>query len=107
LGTPEPAAVSAEVETLLSRLDQDQRDYAARLDLARTYWATGDREGAYAEYLALANAGEYMKETMVDLETIVEIYDQTDWHRMLGDVYMKAGRLSSALGQYRRALSEV
>jgi len=107
LGTPEPAAVSAEVETLLSRLYQDQRDYAARLDLARTYWATGDREGAYAEYLALVNAGEYMKETMADLETVVEIHDQTDWHRMLGDVYMKAGRLSSALGQYRRALSEV
>ncbi len=44
---------------------------------------------------------------MADLETIVEIYDQTDWHRMLGDVYMKVGRLSSALAQYRSALSEV
>ncbi len=107
LGTPEPAAVSAEVEGLLSRLRQDQQDYAARLDLARTYWATGNREGAYLEYLALVNANEYTKETMADLETVVEIYDQTDWHRMLGDVYMKVGRLSSALAQYRSALSEV
>ena len=47
------------------------------------------------------------EETLADLETIVEVHDQTDWHRMLGDVYMKAGRLSSALVQYRRALSEI
>jgi thioredoxin-like negative regulator of GroEL len=99
--------VSTEVEALLSRVYQDQQDYAARLDLARTYWATGNREGAYAEYLVLVSAGEFTKETMADLETIVEIHDQSDWHRMLGDVYMKGGRLSSALEHYRRALSEV
>ena len=107
LGTPEPAAVSAEVEALLARIYQNQHDHAARLDLARTYWATGNREGAYAEYLELVNAGVFTKETMADLETIIDIYDQTDWHRMLGDVYMKSGRLTSALEQYRRALSEV
>jgi Tfp pilus assembly protein PilF len=91
----------------LSRIYQDKQDYAARLDLARTYWATGNREGAYAEYSTLVNGGEYTKETMADLETIIEIHDQTDWQRMLGDVYMKVGRLSSALEHYRRALSEV
>jgi tetratricopeptide (TPR) repeat protein len=107
LSTPTPAPQSPEVETLLSRVYQDEEDFAARLDLARTYWATGNREGAYTEYLALVNAGEFTKETMADLETIVEVHDQTDWHRMLGDVYMKAGRLSSALDQYRRALNEV
>jgi tetratricopeptide (TPR) repeat protein len=107
LGAPEPAAVPAEVEALLSRVYQNDQDYAARLDLARTYWATGNREGAYTEYLSLVNAGQYTKETMADLETVVEVHDQTDWHRMLGDVYMKVGRLSSALAQYRRALSEV
>jgi len=107
LGTPEPAAVSAEVEALLARIYQNQHDHAARLDLARTYWATGNREGAYAGYLELVNAGVFTKETMADLETIIDIYDQTDWHRMLGDVYMKSGRLTSALEQYRRALSEV
>ncbi|CAG0931130.1 hypothetical protein TFLX_02007 [Thermoflexales bacterium] len=107
LATPEQAAVSTEVEALLARIYQNPEDHATRLDLARTYWATGNREGAYTEYLALVTAGEFTKETMADLETIVEIYDQTDWHRMLGDVYMKAGRLPSALEQYRRALSEV
>jgi tetratricopeptide (TPR) repeat protein len=107
LGAPTTAPVSAEVEALVSRIYEDEQDYAARLDLARTYWATGNREGAYNEYLALVTAGEYTKETMADLETIAEVHDQTDWHRMLGDVYMKAGRLSSALDQYRRALNEV
>jgi tetratricopeptide (TPR) repeat protein len=107
LATVEPAAASTEVETLLARVYQDEHDFAAQLDLARTYWATGNREGAYTAYLALVNAGEYTKETLADLETIVEVHDQTDWHRMLGDVYMKAGRLSGALAQYRRALNEV
>ncbi|HSD84216.1 MAG TPA: tetratricopeptide repeat protein, partial [Anaerolineae bacterium] len=107
LATPEQAAVSTEVEALLAHIYQNPEDHAARLDLARTYWAIGNREGAYTEYLTLVTAGEFTKETMADLETIVEIHDQTDWHRMLGDVYMKAGRLASALEQYRRALSEV
>jgi tetratricopeptide (TPR) repeat protein len=98
---------SPDVELLLSRIYHDQYDYAARLDLARTYWATGNREGAYLEYLELVNAGVFTKETMADLETIVEVHDQPDWHRMLGDVYMKAGRLTPALNQYRRALSEI
>ena len=57
--------------------------------------------------LELANAGEYTKEVMSDLETIVEIHDLPDWHRMLGDVYMKAGKLPQALASYRKALNEL
>jgi tetratricopeptide (TPR) repeat protein len=101
------AAVAPDIEQLLSRIYRDQQDYAARLDLARMYWATGNREGAYQEYSELVAAGEFTRETMADLETIVEVHDQPDWHRMLGDVYMKAGRLSHALSQYRKALNEI
>jgi tetratricopeptide (TPR) repeat protein len=107
LGVSEPVAVSPEVEALMARVSSDRKDYAARLDLARTYWATGNREGAYNEYLELTNAGEYTKEVMSDLGTIVEIHDLPDWHRMLGDVYMKAGKLPRALAHYRKALSEL
>jgi hypothetical protein len=42
---------------------------------------------------------------MSDLETIVEIYDRPDWHRILGDVYMKAGKLPQALAHYRHSLN--
>jgi hypothetical protein len=104
---PEAAAPSPEVEVLLARVSAAQKDYAACLDLARTYWATGNREDAYSQYLELATAGEYPKEVMSDLETIVEIYDQPDWNRMLGDVYMKAGKLPQALAHYRQALNEL
>jgi tetratricopeptide (TPR) repeat protein len=104
---PESVAPSPEVESLVARVSGDQKDYAARLELARTYWATGNREGAYTEYLELANAGEYTKELISDLETIVEIHDLPDWHRMLGDVCMKAGKLSQALVHYRVALNEL
>jgi tetratricopeptide (TPR) repeat protein len=103
----EVAAPSPEVEALLARIAADQTDYAARLDLARTYWATGDRDNAYSQYLELATAGQYSQEVMSDLETIVEIYDRPDWHRMLGDVYMKAGKLPQALTHYRQALNEL
>jgi len=102
---PEAMVASPEVEALLARVSADQNDYAARLDLARTYWATGNREDAYSQYLELATAGEYSKEVMSDLETIVEIYDRPDWHRMLGDVYMKAGKLPQALAHYRHSLN--
>jgi thioredoxin-like negative regulator of GroEL len=104
---PEPVAATPEVEALMARVAGDQKNYTARLELARTYWATGNREDAYIEYLELANAGEYTKELMSDLETIVEIYDRPDWHRMLGDVCMKAGKLPQALMHYRKALNEL
>ena len=107
LVVPEPVAASPEVKTLMARVSSDRKNYSARLDLARTYWATGNREGASSEYLELANAGEYTKEVMSDLETIVEIHDLPDWHRMLGDVYMKAGKLPQALASYRKALNEL
>jgi len=103
----EAMVASPEVEALLARIAADQNDYAARLDLARTYWAIGNREDAYTEYLKLATANEYSKEVTSDLESIVEIYDRPDWHRMLGDVYMKAGKLPQALTHYRRALNEL
>ena len=102
---PESLAPSPEVEALVARVSGDQKNYAARLELARTYWATGNREGAYTEYLELTNAGEYTKELMSDLDTIVEINDLPDWHRMLGDVCMKAGKLPQALAHYRQALN--
>ena len=101
----EAMVASPEVEALLARIAADQDDYAARLDLARTYWAIGNRENAYTEYLKLATANEYSKEVTSDLESIVEIYDRPDWHRMLGDVYMKAGKLPQALTHYRQALN--
>ena len=47
------------------------------------------------------------KRLMSDLDTIVEIHDLPDWHRMLGDVCMKAGKLSQALAHYRMALNEL
>ncbi len=105
LVVPEVVTASPEVEAWLARVSADENDYAARLDLARTYWATGNREDAYSQYLELATAGEYSKEVMSDLETIVEIYDRPDWHRMLGDVYMKAGKLPQALAHYRHSLN--
>ena len=105
LAASEAVAASPEVEALLARIAADQNDDAARLDLARTYWATGNREDAYTEYLELATSGEYPKEVTSDLESIVEIYDRPDWHRMLGDVYMKAGKLPQALTHYRQALN--
>jgi cytochrome c-type biogenesis protein CcmH/NrfG len=88
-------------------LDANKEDHEARLELARVYWATGKRDDAFVAYTRLAASGPYAKEIMPDLESITEIQDHPDWHRLMGDVYMKAGKLTYALDHYRRALSEL
>ena len=95
------------INSLLAHLQTHAEDHDARLELARTYWATGRREDAFTTYSHLATSSAAVKEVMADLESIAEIQDQPDWHRLMGDVYMKAGRLTSALDQYRRALNEL
>ncbi len=108
-GTPSTGPLPSEsnLESLQSRLRANANDHGARLELARTYWATGKREEAYASYSQLANSSVFAKEIMIDLESITEIQDSADWQRLMGDVYMKAGRLTGALDRYRRALSSL
>jgi tetratricopeptide (TPR) repeat protein len=107
LSEPAILAVSADAEPLQARLRANDHDHAARLDLARTYWSTGNRDGSFAAYTRLTEDGEFAREVLSDLETIVEVSKQADWRRLLGDAYMRNGKLALALEQYRLALNDM
>jgi hypothetical protein len=125
---PTPAA-SVNVDPLVAQLEADKYNHAVRLELARAWWSMGNRESALAEYAKLINpaivedlspeelaeredldfadAGPLADDIIVDLERIVEIEDQPDWLRLLGDIHMKVGNLARALETYRRALNQL
>ena len=104
---PTPAVVSVNLEPLLVRLQYNKNDHDARLQLARAYWAMGDRAQSLVTYAQLAAANVLTEDLMADLERVVEIYQDADWFRLLGDVYMKNSRLPRALDMYRRALTQL
>jgi hypothetical protein len=104
---PPPAKPTVNVEPLLARLQADANDRDARLELARAWWSSGNRDQALEHYSVLVGAGAHSDETLNDLERIVEIDDRADWHRLLGDVCMKSGKLTRALEAYHRALEKL
>ena len=104
---PAPAVVSIDVDPLLARLQLNENDHEARLELARAWWSTGSRDQALDEYNTLVRGGVHTDEVLGDLERIAEIDDHAEWSRLLGDVYMKAGKLPRALEAYRRALNRL
>ena len=104
---PAPTVVSVDVEPLLARLRSDSNDQEARLELARTWWSSGNRDQALSEYNTLVSAGAHTEEVMGDLERITEIDERPHGFRLLGDLYMKLGRLPRALEAYRRALNQL
>jgi tetratricopeptide (TPR) repeat protein len=107
LVVPQPAKPSVNVEPLLARLQTDANDHDARLELARAWWSSGNRDQALEHYSALVASGAHTGESLNDLERIAEIDDRADWHRLLGDVCMKSGKLTRALEAYHRALEKL
>jgi hypothetical protein len=125
-GAPSPAPIaSVNVDPLLAQLATDKYNRDVRLDLARAWWSMGNRESAMDEYAKLINpakvegsdedveeldfttAGPLADEVINDLERIVEIDDDPNWSRLLGDIHMQTGNLARALEMYRRALSQL
>lgn len=104
---PSPTVANINVDPLVAHLESNKHDHAVRLELARAWWSMGNRDSALEEYTKLTPATELSDEVIADLERIVEIDDQADWARLLGDMYMKNGKLARALDMYRRALSQL
>jgi tetratricopeptide (TPR) repeat protein len=102
-----PIKTTVNVEPLLVRLQADANDHDARLELARAWWSTGERDQALEHYSALVAAEAHTDEAVNDLERIVEIDDRSEWQRLLGDVYMHTGQLTRALDAYHRALNQL
>jgi len=104
---PPPTVATVNVDPLVAHLESNKHDHAVRLELARAWWSMGNRDSALEEYTKLTPATELSDEVIADLERIVEIDEQADWARLLGDMYMKNGKLARALDMYRQALSQL
>ena len=81
-----PVKKTVNVEPILARLQTNHNDHEARLELARAWWSSGNRDQALEQYSILVASGASTDESLNDLERIVEIDDRPDWQRLLGDV---------------------
>ena len=103
----EAPAVEAPIAPLAAErayLKDHPRDYEAWLALARSLWQAGEQEEALDAYTRVIRAGRLMESVIADLEEHVEHRPDASTQRVLGDAYMKDGRLQPALDVYRRAL---
>jgi tetratricopeptide (TPR) repeat protein len=85
-------------------LKEHPRDYEARLALARGLWQVGEKEEALEAYSRVVRAGKFLETIIVELEEYLEQWPDVATQRVLGDAYMKGGRLEEALDLYRHAL---
>lgn len=103
--SPYPSPFIAQAQ---ERLQVRPDDHEMRLALARAWRDAGQLQSALQEYSILIEADQFVESIVSDLEHLaVELGGGADsapaW-TVLGDAYMRQGRLSDALDAYRRAL---
>ena len=100
----EPAIPAEPFAAERAYLKEHPRDYQAWLELARALWQDDERQQAMEAYTRLIRAGKLLENVIPDLEGYVQQWPDVSIRRVLGDAYMKDGRLDDALDVYRRAL---
>jgi len=104
---PEIPTVEAPAEPFAVERDylkEHPRDYEAWLALAQALWQAGEREEALEAYTRVIRASKSLESVIAALEEHVEQQPDVSTQQVLGDAYMKDGRLQEALDIYRRAL---
>jgi len=91
------------IEGHLARLAAEPQDHQARLGLARAYLAQGERDQALTHYRTIIHSeATLIGEVIEDLEAAAqEAPEHLPTQQLLGDAYMKGGRLQEALEKYR------
>lgn len=108
LPVEEVVTLPEEVESLQQYLRAHPRDHQARLALARRLWEEGLYPDSLEAYSRLVKSGKQMEEVQGDMERYLrERPSDPVVRRVLGDTYMRMGRLEEALGVYREALEEL
>jgi hypothetical protein len=102
--SPQAAGVDEPFAAEQAYLKENPRDYDAWLSLARELWQVGDRKEALSAYGRLIRAGKSLETVTTELEEYVEQWPDVATRRVLGDAYMKGGKLDRALELYREAL---
>jgi tetratricopeptide (TPR) repeat protein len=98
-------------DDLLRYLDENPDDAAARLVLAGVYEEREDYRRAMEQYRLLTRSREVpanvLEIVIGNLRDLVEqVPDDPQVHRVLGDVYRKAGMYQAAISQYNWLLSK-
>jgi len=98
-----PSVVPPTIEGYLDRLATEPGDHQARLGLARAYLAQGERDEALTHYRTIIHSEPTLVgEVIEDLEAAAqETPEHLPTQQLLGDAYMKGGRLQEALEKYR------
>jgi tetratricopeptide (TPR) repeat protein len=96
------------LEELQEHVRSHPRDYEAWLTLARGFWAAALYAESLEAYSRALRSKKWVKDVVLDMEGHVEErpLDQVV-RRVLGDAYMRDGRLSEALEVYREALENL
>lgn len=90
------------------RLNTAPDDHPTRLALARALWVAGDSGGSAGQYEQLIEASQFLPEVIGDLIQMLQARPrEARLHRLLGDAYLRDGRLKEALHAYRRALEQL
>ncbi len=98
----EEAEVPPTIDGLLERLASHPEDHQARLGLVRLYLAQGEREEALPHLRGLVREGQLLQDAIQELEAVAqEAPEHLPTQQLLGDAYMKAGRLEEAIEKYR------
>jgi cytochrome c-type biogenesis protein CcmH/NrfG len=91
-----------------ARLEAAPEDTETRLSLARAYARQGTLDASLQEYERLAKVPALAETLIQDLVAVIETHpDRSAPRRVLGDAYMRAGRLQKALDAYKEALAKL
>ncbi|MCB9438100.1 MAG: hypothetical protein H6673_14070 [Anaerolineales bacterium] len=105
---PPPPPVPAQFAEHKARLEQNPDDHDTRLRLARELGTHGSTGDSLKQYEALVENSAMLDTVSTDLVALASnLPDHPKVRRLLGDVYMRQGRLQEALDTYRGALNQL
>ncbi|NDJ86085.1 MAG: hypothetical protein GYB66_09380 [Chloroflexi bacterium] len=110
---PQPAAQSILPDDpafaqFRSTLEQNPEDHTTRLKLARELNTKGQMNASLEQYETLIEYSAQLDDLATDLVAMVDRLPQHPRvRRLLGDTYMRQGRLQEALDTYRGALNQL